>query len=358
MSTCVHIVKNAELECTGICRIVAGLAKHSPPLGYRISVLFLGRGPLAADLKEMGIPSSIVPWDGSRTDIAGAWNVWSWLRKHPAEIVHSHHGGLAVRAVCRMAGVRAIVQHMHGRTLENKGGISVSELRFRAADAVIAASQAVADCLQGCHAEVIYAGVETAFQPPAQAPPTDALKLGILGRLIPLKNVEAVINVAACLADRGIDIEVAIAGSGPLEESLRALVARLGVGNRVRFLGWRTDIGALFGSWDVLVMPSLEEGFPLAALDAMAAACPVVASRIGGLSELIVDGVTGRLLPPGDTDSLVTCIAELACDRRRLAQMGLEGWKRAQLNFSNDMMARRTTALYDGLLSRGANFPI
>ncbi len=300
-------------------------------------------------MKNGGIPARTVPWTGTRSDPAGAWRVWSWLRQHPAQIVHLHHGGLATRAVCRLAGVKVVVQHMHSRILESDG-TSVSRLSFQMADAVIANSRAVADCLGGCRAEVIYAGIETGSHPPAAMTHTGPLKLGVLARLVPLKNVEAVIQATAHLAENGIDVRAEIAGSGPLEPSIRELIASLGVGDRVRLLGWQAGVRELLSSWDLLVIPSLEEGFGFSALEAMAAARPVLASRVGGLGELIIDGVTGRLVPPGDTDALVQCIAELANDRQRLALMGDEGWKRAQELFSAEHMAQRTAQLYDGLL--------
>lgn len=302
-------------------------------------------------MKDAGIPADVVSWAATRRDLGGAWRVWRWLRKHPAEIAHVHHGGLAVRAVCRMAGVGAIVQHIHGRILEPTGA-PISQMDFRAVDAIIACSQAVADCLPGHHAEVIYAGIEATSHPPVAAALTGPLKLGVLARLIPLKNVESLINATARLASMGIEVQVEIAGSGPSEISLRDLVASLGLVDRVRFLGWQVDVDRLLASWDLLVIPSLEEGFPLSVLEAMAAARPVVASRVGGLSELVVDGVTGSLVPPGDTDALVHRIAELASDRQRLALMGAEGWKRVRRHFSADLMARRTTELYDRLLDR------
>jgi glycosyltransferase involved in cell wall biosynthesis len=99
-------------------------------------------------------------------------------------------------------------------------------------------------------------------------------------------------------------------------------------------------------------MPSMEEGLPISALEAMASARPVVASRVGGLCELVVDGVTGYLVPPGDTEALARRIAELAGDRERLAQMGMAAWRRAQSEFSACVMAQRTAALYDRLLGR------
>lgn len=331
--------------------MIADIAKYARGSGYDISVLFLGEGPLVTTMRDAGIPASAVSWTASRRDLAGAWRVWNWLREHPAEIAHMHHGGLSVRAVCRISGVDAIVQHIHGRILEPTGA-SISQMNFRSVDAIIACSRAVADCLPGRHAEVIYAGVETGSHPPAAVAPIGTLKLGVLARLIPLKNVESLIIATARLAAMGIEVQTEIAGSGPSESALRDLIASLGVADRVRILGWRKDVDKLLASWDLLVIPSLEEGFPLSALEAMAEARPVVASSVGGLSELVVDGATGRLIPPGDTDALVLCIAELASDRQRLACMGDEGWKRVRTHFSVELMARRTVELYDRLLDR------
>jgi glycosyltransferase involved in cell wall biosynthesis len=345
---CVHILKDAQPECTGICRMIAGIQKYARDSGYEISVLFLGDGSLVAAMRDAGISASSVSWTASRRDLAGGWRVWRWLREHPAQIAHLHHGGLSVRTVCRMGGVDALAQHLHGRILEPSGA-SISQMNFRSVDAIIACSQAVADCLPGRHAEVIYAGVETASHPVAVAL-TGPLKLGVLGRLIPLKNVEAVIHATARLAGMGIEVRAEIAGSGPSDSALHDLIASLGVSDRVSMLGWREDVDKLLASWDLLVIPSLEEGLGLSALEAMAAARPVVASRVGGLSELVVDEVTGRLVSVGDTDALVRCIAELASDRQRLALMGDEGWKRARNHFSVELMARRIVELYDRLL--------
>jgi glycosyltransferase involved in cell wall biosynthesis len=329
--------------------MVASIAKHSRSFGYEVSVVFLEEGPLIAALTDAGIAANAVPWTANRDDLPGAWRLWRWLRKHPADIAHVHSGGLTLRLVCRLAGVDAIVQHIHGRIIEPIG-TSVSQLSFRGADAVIACSQAVADCLPQCRTQVIYAGVETGSHPPTAKVNTGPLKLGVLARLIPLKNVESLINATARLRGIGIEIQVEIAGSGPSESALRELATKLGVADLVRFIGWQVDVDRLLASWDLLVIPSLEEGFPIAALEAMAAAKPVLASRVGGLPEVVVDRVTGRLFPPGDTDALVQCIAELANDRQRLVVMGTEGWKRAHSLFSAERMTQQNAHVYDGLL--------
>jgi glycosyltransferase involved in cell wall biosynthesis len=351
MPACLHIIKSAQPECTGIVRLVTCLARHSERFGYNVSVLFLGDGPLIEPLREAGIRASAIPWSASRSDLAGAWRVWQWLRKNPAAIVHVHHGGMSVRILCSMAGARAVVQHLHSRIIEPDGS-SISHLSFRGADAVVACSQAVADCVLESRPEVIYSGVETGSDPPSSPDCGGPLIVGVLTRLIPLKNVEAAIKAAACLAEHQIDVQVEIAGTGPSEPVLRELARSLKVAQRVRFLGWQTDIQSLLKRWDVLVVSSLEEGLPVSVLEAMAAARPVVASRIGGLGELVVDGVTGMLVAPDDTDALVASLANLACDRQKLILMGRAGWKRAHEHFSAELMARRTTELYDRLLNR------
>ena len=346
MPTCVHILKNAQPECTGIARIVADLAKRVGSHGYEISVLFLGDGPLMAVMKDAGIQATAVSWVGNRSDLAGAWRVLRWMRKHPAEIAHLHQGALSVRLLCRLAGVKAVVQHVHGQ---------VSQPSFRAADAVIACSQAAADSLRGCTPEVIYAGIDVKPNQPSAPPLSGPLRLGVLSRLVPLKNIEAVIEATARLTQMGIDVQTEIAGIGPSESALRELTTSLCVAEHVHFLGWQEDAGALLSSWHLLLMPSMHEGFPVATLEAMGAARAVFASRVGGLCELVDDGVTGRLFAPGDTDALVRGIAEINKDRQGLARMGYEGWQRARALFPADTMARRTAELYYRLLNRKAH---
>jgi glycosyltransferase involved in cell wall biosynthesis len=258
-----------------------------------------------------------------------------------------------------MAGSRALVRHVHSLPPATESAAK-SAATLRPADSVIACSQAVADRLPGLSPQVIYAGLDCASEPIPLDPGNGLLKLGVLSRLDPGKGIETVIEATARLALSGVDVETQIAGDGPPEfiSSLHQLVARLGVSERVQFLGWRSDIELLFASWHLFLMPSLAEGFPLSALEAMMSARPIVASRVGGLCELVVDGVTGRLIPPQDTESLARCIAELSGDRQQLVQMGIAGRQRAQHEFSVERMAQRTCALYNRLLRRSSPNPV
>ncbi len=352
LPTSLHIVKNALPECTGICRIVRGLARHAGDYGYQVRVLFLGDGPLAEEMRAAGIAAEVIPWSGSVGDVAGAWRVWRELRRHSAEIVHWHHGGTAARMMARASGAH-VVGHLHGLAPAEDSAKALRD-RFRGADAMIACSAAVAASFAQARAEVVYAGVEAEATLPAPRGQAGSLRLGVVGRLIPLKNVEAAIAAVARLKSMGIDTELEIAGEGPSEAELRALAEALHVEERVRFLGWRGDVRALLATWDVLVMPSRQEGFPMAALEAMAAGRAVVATRVGGLCELVEDGVTGRLVPLGDVGALAECLAELAQDRGRLERLGAASWARAHVEFSNARMAREICAVYDRLLRREA----
>ena len=351
LRSCIHIVKTAELECAGIFRVVEALAQSTGEFGYAAKVLFLAPGPLVDLARTDGIDAAVVAWDGTARDGAGMLRFWLWMCAHRPDIAHLHHGGRAARLLAKLAGARAVVRHVHER-VEELPGKQIAPMEFRHADAVIACSQAVAEHIAGCTPEVIYTGIELPRQTPATARMDGPLRAGVLGRLIPLKNVDVAIEACARLNERGMAMELEIAGSGPCEEELRALATERGVSAQVRFLGWRTDVEALLTDWELLVMPSSDEGFPLAALETMAAGRAVVASRAGGLCELVVEGETGMLFPPKDVNALTACLAEAAADRARLAAMGAAGWKRATELFSSREIARQTAKVYDRLLQR------
>ena len=116
-----------------------------------------------------------------------------------------------------------------------------------------------------------------------------------------LKGIDFLLSAAAVLRREFPGLRVEIAGSGPQHEKLGKMATQVGLGGQVKFLGWIDNLNSVLPRWDVFVMPSLEEGFGIAALEAMAAGLPVVATSVGGLPELIEDGKTGWLVPPAMT---------------------------------------------------------
>lgn len=183
--------------------------------------------------------------------------------------------------------------------------------------------------------------------------PEDAHVVFCSGRAQPYKGIQVAIEAAALLrADGGVeDVHLAYAGDGPYLAGLRALAAERGLDN-VHFLGRRTDVPALLGGATVAVVPSLwAEAFGLTVVEAMAAGVPLVASRTGGIPELVEDGKTGILVPPGDACALADAI-RLLLDRPALrATMSLAGQIAAQRRFSLERAAVDLYALVASQLS-------
>jgi glycosyltransferase involved in cell wall biosynthesis len=204
------------------------------------------------------------------------------------------------------------------------------------ADATIATSRAVAALAPG--ARVVYPGVSV---PPLRPRPlNDPIVVGYAGRLVALKGVDVLLRAAASLPN----LRVEVVGDGPERARLES------IGRRARFLGWQTGLDDLLAGWDLFALPSREEAFGIAALEAMAASLPVVATRVGGLPELVEDGLTGLLVPPDDPAALAAAIARLAADSALRARLGEAGRARAATHFPVERMVASVAALYDQLL--------
>jgi glycosyltransferase involved in cell wall biosynthesis len=137
-----------------------------------------------------------------------------------------------------------------------------------------------------------------------------------------------------------------VAGDGPERAALTQLAGELGLDDRVRFLGRREDAADLLAACDVFVLPSRLEGLGVAALEAMAARRPVVASAVGGLAEAIVDGETGLLVPPDDVDALATALVRLVDDAVLRDRLGSAGPQRIADAYSAQQMVDAYAALY------------
>jgi glycosyltransferase involved in cell wall biosynthesis len=143
-----------------------------------------------------------------------------------------------------------------------------------------------------------------------------------------------------------------IAGRGELEEPLRSQARRLGIDARVRFLGLRPDIPALLSLCDVFVQPSLSEGLSVAILEAMAAALPVVTTRVGGNPELVVDGETGVLVEQANPRQLADAVTRLLTDSAEARRLGDNGLRRVTNRFTVAAMVDAYQAIYEACLDR------
>jgi glycosyltransferase involved in cell wall biosynthesis len=166
-----------------------------------------------------------------------------------------------------------------------------------------------------------------------------------LARLSPEKDVGNFLEAAALLPEAGA--RFLVAGDGPLLPTLRHQIAFLGLEGRATLLGRRDGVPTLLAAADLLCLPSREEGLSLAALEAMAAGLPLVATRVGGLPEAVEDGKTGLLVPPRDPSALAGALARLLTDPARARAMGAAGRARAAACFTRDRMLQATHAVYE-----------
>ena len=147
-------------------------------------------------------------------------------------------------------------------------------------------------------------GIDTARFASAPAPPSGSPRIGCVARLSPEKGIDRLLEAFAGVLRQVPYARLAIAGDGPARGQLEARAHELTLGGAVEFLGYREDVSPVLGSLDLFVLPSLTEGIPLALLEAMAAGLPVIATAVGGVPEVVEDGTSGMLVPPGDAAAL------------------------------------------------------
>ena len=143
-----------------------------------------------------------------------------------------------------------------------------------------------------------------------------------------------------------------LVGEGPEEGMIRGLVRALGLEEHVRLLGLRTDVARLLPAADLFLLTSVTEGIPVTVIEAMAAGLPVVGTRVGGMGEVVDEGTTGLLAPPGDDAALAEAVLRLAGDPDLRARLGRQGRARAEALFSEDRMHAGYLRLYEEMLAR------
>jgi glycosyltransferase involved in cell wall biosynthesis len=179
--------------------------------------------------------------------------------------------------------------------------------------------------------------------------------LGVVGRLVRDKGQDDLLRAAALLAPRHPGARILLVGTGKAETELRALASSLGLDGKVRFLGFRDDVPRITAALTVSVLPSVDCDASSAALkEALACGVPVVATDIGGASEIVREGETGFVVPPRAPERLAAAIDALLSDPARAAAMGRRGAADVQARFSPDRLADETIAAYEQALAEGA----
>lgn len=177
-----------------------------------------------------------------------------------------------------------------------------------------------------------------------------AALVGIVARLVPIKAHEVFLEAAARLAALLPESRFLVVGDGERRPALEAEARRLGLGDRVRFLGWRRDLDRIYADLDVVVLTSRNEGSPVSLIEAMAAARPVVGTRVGGVPDLVEDEVTGRLVPSSDAPALAEAVRALLADPTRRRELGQAGRRAVVAPFGAERLLADMDRLYAELL--------
>ncbi len=270
------------------------------------------------------------------------------VRRHRPELVHTHlvHADFLGQAAARIArvAVRASTKHGFNSFRSSRSFAVADRAATRGVDLHIAISRGLARYLATEEGfaedafEVVHYGIEAGPEPP---PAPDPDRLAVIGRLVPIKGHAVLFEALAGLGAFHLDV----AGDGPLAGELRAAAAPLG--DQVAFLGQIAPARPVVERAGVVVVPSLGEGFGMVALEAMERGRAVIASSVGGLPEIVDDGVTGLLVPPSDPRALRDAIASLIGDPARASAMGAAGRRRALEVFSQARNTTRTSELYE-----------
>lgn len=283
----------------------------------------------------------------------------SLILRERRSVVHAHNAAPLVTSALACAGlqVRLIYTHHGSKVVQAFSHPLLRPYLLRRVSHLVAVSPEAADCLRrslggalnGARLHTVLNGVDVdrfsnADPPPAAAPPV----IGLVGRLSPEKRVDVAIAALARLRDRKISCQLWLVGNGPLRAQLEQQVETLRLGDRVHFLGLRSDVPALLAQMSVYVNSSATEGISLAILEAMAARCPVVATAVGGTPLLVEDGASGRLIPPGSPEELARALEELLRQPARAADFGERGRETVAARFSFRSMMSQYDTLYAG----------
>jgi glycosyltransferase involved in cell wall biosynthesis len=359
--TVLHLQKVAGISGSEahLLSLLPGLKER----GWNLRFLMLherepGAQDFARELTARGIPLDSISLAADVDPIAFL-RLSAYLARLGPRILHTHlvHADVYGQLAGALTGVPVRVSTKHGfnEFRENPGFALGDRAIATFAHLHIAISRGLARYLEevegfdGATFEIVHYGIEPdgAIRPYEGSAP----RLLCVGRLIPIKGHIVLLRAFAAARERVPGLELHVAGRGPLEPALRALAKELEIDDAVRFLGYVAPVQRAIEDAAIVVVPSMGEGFGMVALEAMERARPVIAAEIGGLGELVQDGVTGLLVPPGEAPPLEEAIVRLAGNLPRAAEMGAAGRRRALEHFLQERCTDRTELLYEGALA-------
>lgn len=342
---------------------------------------------LASGLHEQGVPTAMICQPGSpmeeRTRAAGVpvfpvkmrgeWDLRALMairgimRRERFDIVHMHtsHAHTLGVAAARLGGGPMTVVSRRVDFSIYRHALSLSGIKYKfGVDRYIAISRAIRDVLinDGISADKIsvvhsgidltrFDGIEGRAKLRAEFGLADDVPVvGTVAHFAWHKGLEYLVDAAVHLREAVPGVKIFLVGEGDLEHEIRDRVAERNVEDTIVFAGFRKDIPEVLDFLDVFVMPSVMEGLCTSILDALASRKPVVGSEVGGIPEIIEDGVTGLLAQPRDAQSLATALTRMLEDRQRAQTLANQGRQKVEDHFSVQSMVRGVQEVYENML--------
>jgi len=361
-----------SLKVAGAEMLAARIARRLSDSYRFVFACLEEKGPLGEQLRDEGFTVHVLD-KRPGVDPRAAKRLRSLINEECVDLVHAHqYGPFFYATMARLPQKRpSVLLTEHGRShpdYPRRGHFLANRLLLGKHDRLVAVGQSVRKALidnEGFppgRVEVVYNGIdEDRFS--AAVPDRDEVRreMGVgqgdlvivqVARLDPIKDHVTAIRAIARVANRRSDIQLVLVGDGPESEAIEALIRELGVEGQIRCLGRRDDIARLLGAADFMLLTSHSEGIPLTLIEGMAAGLPVVATRVGGVPEVVEEGRTGLLAPAGDEGALADQILQMAADRGLQERMGRAGRERARLMFTEDRMITTYEAIYREMIKR------
>jgi len=347
----------------GTERQMTELIRRLDPLRFAVhAVCFRREGPWLARVDEKAASVVDFPLGTLRSAHAARQFVRlaRWFARHRIAVVHACDMYANLFALPAAALARVPVRTGSRRGIVQPSGtpglLRLQALGYRLAHKVIANSEAAAAVLrhEGVPADrvaVIANGIDLESLPAAEHR-RSIRTITTVANLRRGKGHDVLLHAAAGVLQRHPDLTFQLVGDGPLRASLEALAASLGIANRVRFLGHRDDVAAILRASDLFAFPSLMEAFPNGVMEAMAAGLPVVATRVGGIPELIEDGRTGLLVPANDAAAMRAGIERLLASAGEAGMLATAAREQIARRYSFDWMVSAFERLWLEQLAR------
>jgi glycosyltransferase involved in cell wall biosynthesis len=346
--------------------VILSLIRHMDRTRFWPHVICLhDRGPLAERIEALGVAVDVIGGHGVGLFDMGR-RLARRLRELRPDVVHTHNPAPhQAAAVARLfTHFPALVHTKHGRNnFPTRARRWAEQLAGRVTDVVVPVSSDAAtvartiDRVPDRKLRVIHNGIDVgAGMQATPLPPGRPPRAVHVARLNRIKDQGTLLRAARLVADTLPDFTLDIVGDGPMHDEVHALAADLGLGDVVRFHGFRDDIGAVLATADLFVLSSLSEGISITLLEAMAAGLPVVATDVGGNREVVLPEETGLLVPAGDAAALAEAMVAILTDPPRARRLGAGGLARVSRDFSIARTVAAYEEIYDTLTSpvRGA----